>query len=165
MPTRTLQAQFRFVLALLCAIALFSGSAFAGADDNEPAPRFAAKTMAGEKLSNDLLRGKVVLLQFWATWCPYCRKEQAMVDQLDREFAGKGLVVLAIDVGESKKTVKKYLEQNPRSCRHLPAMFAADRYPLYVLVDRDGNVAGVQRGAAGEKALRRFLARAGLPSE
>src|SRR6266849_9618178 len=76
---------------------------------------------------------------------------------------------LAIDVGESKKTVKKYLEQHPRTCKivymedtNLAAMYAATVYPIYVVIDRDGYIAGTQRGAGGEEALKRLLARGGL---
>ena len=111
-------------------------------------------------------------MQFWTTWCPYCRGEQSLVDDINSEFADKGLVVLAVDVGESKKTVKKYLAGHPRSCRvvlnedtNLAAMYAANVYPIYVVIDRDGNLAGTQRGAAGERGLRRLLNRAGLESE
>ena len=80
--------------------------------------------------------------------------------------------MLAINVGESKKTVKKYLEQNPPTCRivltddtNLAAMYAATAYPIYVVIDREGNIAGTQRGAAGEDALRSLLAKAGLGSD
>jgi thiol-disulfide isomerase/thioredoxin len=138
----------------------------------EPAPRFKAKTTNGETFSNDSVKGKVVLLQFWATWCQYCRKEQAIVDSLDAEFKDKGLIVLAIDVGESRKTVKQYLAANPRECRivfnedtNLAAMYAASAYPIYVVIDREGNIAGIQRGAAGEYALRNLLGKGGLESE
>src|SRR5271166_1472950 len=139
------------------------------AGSREPAPRFNAKTTAGEKFTNDSVKGQVVLLQFWTTWCPYCRREQPLVDSLDKEFRDQGLVVLAVDVNESKKTVKRYLEQNPRSCRivltedtNLAAIYAANSYPIYVVIDREGNVVATQRGAAGERALRSLLARAGL---
>jgi thiol-disulfide isomerase/thioredoxin len=147
-------------------------SAFAGSDDAEPAPRFHAKTLTGESFTNDSIKGKVVLLEFWTTWCPYCKNEEAIVDNVDHELAGKGLVVLAIDVAESKKKVKQYLQQNPRSCRivltddtNLAAMYQAKSYPIYVVIGRDGNIAGEQRGAAGEKALRRLLRRAGIGVE
>lgn len=158
------------VLRLLCgAVALIAICAFAGSSAPEPAPRFHAKALNGETFTNDSVKGKVLLLQFWTTWCPYCRGEQSLVDDLDREFAGKGLIVLAVDVGESKKKVKQYLEQHPRSCRivltedtNLAAMYAANSFPIYVAIDRDGNVAGVQRGAGGERALRYLLRKAGL---
>lgn len=155
---------------LLTVLLTFSGLLQAGDDDEgQPAPRFSAKTIAGERFTNESVKGKVVLLQFWATWCKYCRAEQSMVDELDHEFASRGLITLAIDVGEDRKTVKKYLDQNPRDCRvvltgdtNLAAMFAANSYPIYVLIDRGGNIAGEQHGAGGERALRRLLRRAGL---
>lgn len=142
------------------------------AADREPAPRFNAKTMTGERFDNASIKGKVVLLQFWATWCPYCRAEQQIVDNLQKEFADQGLIVLAVDVAEAKKKVKQYLQENPRSCRivltddtNLAAMYAATRYPIYVVIDRDGNIAGQQNGAAGERALRRLLSRAGVDAQ
>jgi hypothetical protein len=94
------------------------------------------------------------------------------VDDIAKEFADRGLVVLAVNVGESKKKVRKYLEDSPRTCRivlnedtNLPALYAATAYPVYVLIDREGNVAGIQRGAGGEAALRYLLRKAGLESE
>jgi thiol-disulfide isomerase/thioredoxin len=118
------------------------------------------------------VKGKVVLLQFWTTWCPYCRKEQDAVEALVHDFTARGLVVLAVNVGESKKKVKQYLADSPRSCKivltddtNLAALYAAKSYPLYVLIDRDGNLASQQDGAAGEGALRDLLARAGLDAE
>ncbi|MGA2185397.1 MAG: TlpA disulfide reductase family protein [Bryobacteraceae bacterium] len=158
----------RTIIAAL-AIATLSG-AFPGAPAS--APPFSAKTMDGERFTNESVKGKVVLVQFWATWCQYCRREQPIVDDIAREFAEKGLVVLAVDVGESKKKVKKYLDESPRACKivlnedtNLPALFAATAYPVYVLIDREGNVAGIQRGAGGENSLRHLLSKAGLESE
>ena len=84
----------------------------------------------------------------------------------------KGLIVLAVDVAESKKTVKKYLDQHPRTSRivltddtNLAAMYEATVYPIYVVIDRDGNIAGTQRGAAGEESLRDLLASGGMGSK
>src|SRR5436309_4209896 len=149
------------ILAAVCALA--------GPKDKEPAPRFNAITTTGEKFTNDSIKGKVVLLEFWTTWCGYCADEADFVDKIGHDFAGKGLLLLAIDVGESKKTVKKYLEQHPRTCKivymedtNLAAMYAATVYPIYVVIDREGYIAGTQRGAGGEEALKRLLARGGL---
>jgi len=152
----------------LCLL-LLTAAAFA---QREPAPRFNAKSMTGEAYNNSLLKGKVVLLQFWTTWCPYCRGEQPLVDKITQEFGPKGLIVLAVDVGESKKKVKQYLQSSPRACpiilnedTNLPAMFATTHYPVYVLIDREGNVVDRQDGAGGERMLRRLLSRAGIRSE
>src|SRR5216683_4227012 len=156
---------------VLCAFFLAALCVFAGAKTKEPAPRFNAKTTEGEKFSNESTKGKVVLLEFWTTWCVYCVAEAPFVDQINREYGDKGLVVLAVNVAESKKTVKKYLDQHPRTTRivltddtNLAAMYEATVYPIYVVIDRDGNIAGTQRGAGGEEALRELIARAGIAS-
>ena len=162
-------------LRLRCVTFLFlllaAACAYAGDDDDKPAPRFRAKTMSGEGFNNESVKGKVVLLEFWTTWCQYCHQEEPLIESINQEFADKGLIVLAIDVAESKKTVKKYLEQHPRACRivltedtNLAAMYQANEYPIYVVIDRDGIITGEQRGAAGEKALRRLLASANIES-
>lgn len=138
----------------------------------EPAPHFVARTLGGERLTNESLQGKVVLIEFWATWCPPCKSDAPAVDALAKEFEKDGLVVLAVNMGEPRRKVKKYLETNPRSCKivlaedtTLAAICEAKAYPLYVLIGRDSRIAGTQTGAAGEGALRRLLARAGLESE
>jgi len=155
----------QLLLALLLSVFLL----FSATAANEPAPRFNATTIAGERFTNASTKGKVVLLEFWTTWCKFCVAEADYVDKLDKQYRDKGLIVLAINVGEPKKLVKKYLEQHPRSCRivlmedtNLAAMYQANVYPIYVLIDRDGTIAGTQRGAAGERALRRLLMRTGL---
>ena len=168
MPTRSILLPG----ALACALLLAALGLVAEPKDKEPAPRFNATTTVGEKFTNDSIKGKVVLLEFWTTWCGYCADEADFVDKIGHDLAGKGLLLLAIDVGESKKTVKKYLEQHPRTCKivymedtNLAAMYAATVYPIYVVIDRDGNVAGTQRGAAGEGALRDLLASGGLDDD
>lgn len=113
----------------------------------QSAPRFTARTTDGEKFTNATLKGSVVLLQFWATWCGVCREDQSMVDSINEEFANRGPVVLAVNIGESKRTVKHYLDARPRSCKivlgedtNLAAIFPSRGVPDYVLIDRDGKV-------------------------
>ena len=158
--------------ALSAALFLSALGLAAGSKDKELAPRFSATTTTGEKFTNASIKGKVALFEFWTTWCGFCADEAAFVDKIGKELAPKGLILLAIDVGESKKTVKKYLEQHPRDCKivmmedtNLAAMYQATAYPIYVVVDRDGFIVGTQRGAGGEEALRRLIARGGIESE
>ncbi len=160
----TPRPKHRVLVAFLLVAVIFTATAA-----TEPAPRFNAITTAGEKFNNASIKGKVVLLEFWTTWCKYCDEEAGFVDKLDKEYRDKGLIVLAINVGESKKLVKKYLEAHPRSCRivmmedtNLAAMYQANVYPIYVVIDKDGNISDEQRGAAGEEALRRLLEPAGI---
>jgi cytochrome c biogenesis protein CcmG/thiol:disulfide interchange protein DsbE len=159
-------------LVLACLLLLATRAAFAGDETGQTAPRFRAKTTTGDQFNNASVKGKVVLFEFWTTWCKYCEAEASMVDEVAKEFADKGLIVLAVDVLEPDQKVKKYLAEHPRSVpivltrgTNLAAMYNAQSYPIYVVVDRDGNVAGEQRGAAGDAALRRLLKRAGLESK
>jgi thiol-disulfide isomerase/thioredoxin len=163
----------RLLLALIvCSFFLAVAFPLRSAEDREPAPRFHAKTIDGDQYTNASVKGKVVLFQFWTTWCPYCKSEEELVNNITTEFADKGLIVLAVDVAESKKKVLQYLKEHPRKCHvvltedtNLAAMYQANSYPIYVVVDRDGNIVDTQRGAGGERALRRLLQQAGLGSE
>ena len=159
---------------LACAVlvaTLLISSAFAGDETGQPAPRFRAKTTAGQQFNNESIKGKVVLFEFWTTWCKYCEEEAGLVDDIATEFKGKDLIVLAVNVLESDQKVKKYLAEHPRTVpivltkdTNLAAMYNAQVYPIYVVVDRDGNIAAEQRGAGGERSLRRILRRAGIES-
>jgi cytochrome c biogenesis protein CcmG, thiol:disulfide interchange protein DsbE len=159
----------RLLPALLVAFALES---FAGGETGQPAPRFRAKTTAGDQFNNASVKGKVVLFEFWTTWCKYCEAEAEIVDHLAKEFADQGLIVLAVDVLESDQTVKKYLAGHPRTVpivltkdTNLAAMYNAQSYPIYVVIDREGNIAGEQRGAGGARRLRHLLSRAGIEAK
>ena len=162
----------RVSLTLLAALMAFTLGALAADEIGQPAPRFHAKTTTGAQFNNASVKGKVVLFEFWTTWCKYCEGEAEIVDDIAKEFADKGLIVLAVDVLESDQTVKKYLADHPRSIpvvltkdTNLAAMYNAKSYPIYVVIDRDGNIAGEQRGAAGETGLRQMLKRAGLETK
>ena len=167
-----MRAKCWLVSCSLLIVFLATSLAFSQSDDREPAPRFHAKTLEGEQFTNESIKGKVVLFQFWTTWCPYCKSEESLVNDITKEFADMGLIVLAVDVAESKKKVLEYLKEHPRKCRivltsdtNLAAMYAANSYPIYVVVDRDGKIVDTQRGAGGERALRRMLEGAGLESK
>lgn len=163
----------RHLTGILLALLVLTSFGVAQRDETgEPAPRFRARTTTGEQFNNASTKGKIVLFEFWTTWCKYCEEEAQLVDDIAKEFRGKDLIVLAVDVLEPDKTVKNYLIEHPRSVpivltkdTNLAAMYNAQVYPIYVVVDRDGNIAGEQHGAAGERGLRRLLRRAGLDSD
>jgi thiol-disulfide isomerase/thioredoxin len=132
-------------------------------------PQFSTQSLDGRRFNDVSLRGHVVLLEFWATWCPHCRDDQAAVNDIAHRFSSEGLEVLAVDVGEPEKTVRKFLMAHPSSCpvaldenKSLAARFGKHGYPYYVAIDRDGYIAGTQEGAAGEDALISMLSLAGL---
>lgn len=119
------------------------------------APDFSLPSLDGDPVTLSALRGQVVFLNFWATWCPPCREEMPSIERLHRELRIEGLAVLALDVGESPAVVARFVESFRLS---FPVLLDADsevsrRYgisglPTTVLVDRSGRVVG---GAVGPR--------------
>jgi cytochrome c biogenesis protein CcmG/thiol:disulfide interchange protein DsbE len=158
-PRSALHYRLRIILTLLILVE----ASFA----DTPAPTFSLRSLDGQTFSNASLNGNIVLLEFWATWCPYCRKDQPAVDAIQSEYAGRGVVVVAVDVGEDESIVKQYLQKSPRSCsvaldesNAVTSRFGMDGVPHYVVIDRSGNVVAVRSGAIGEQGLRNMLSRA-----
>ena len=79
------------------------------------APAFEFKALDGKTYSLAALKGKPVLLDFWATWCSPCRQSLPIVDKIYQEYKAKGLVVLAVDAGEDRATVEGFLKKTPAS--------------------------------------------------
>ena len=80
----------------------------------KPAPEIALKTLDGKDLKLSDMKGKVVVVDSWATWCPPCRESLPHLQKVsaDKDLAGKGLVVWATDIKEDKPTVEKFLTDN-----------------------------------------------------
>ena len=114
----------------------------------ETAPGFTVELTDGSRLSLEELRGKVVLLNFWATWCPPCRQELTRVQKeiIDR-FAGKPFVFLPVSRGEKRETVEAFREKTGYtfpmgldSARTVYDRYATDYIPRNFLIDKQGKV-------------------------
>jgi len=75
------------------------------------APDFELPTLAGDELSLRSLRGQVVLVDFWATWCGPCRQEMPALQRLYEELAGRGVEIVAINVDARPQTVPPYVRR------------------------------------------------------
>lgn len=114
------------------------------------APAFELTDLSGTKVSLDSLSGKVVLLNFWATWCPPCREEMPGMEQLWQKYSDRGLVIVAITVDDTdERGIRKFVEQLGLTYPVLidTGSSVADRYavgglPTSFLIDRDGQVLG-----------------------
>lgn len=118
------------------------------------APDFTVEMLDGSKVTLSELRGKVVLVGFWATWCPPCRQELSHMqkDVIDR-FAGKDLVVLPISRGEKRKTVEEYIAKMGYTFpigldgdQSIYRKYASNYIPRSFVVGRDGKVVYVAVG-------------------
>ena len=79
----------------------------------KPATPMSLPTLAGGTLELQQLRGKVVLVNFWATWCPPCRKEMPSMDRLAARFAGRPFVILGVNAGDSADDVRAFMKKVP----------------------------------------------------
>lgn len=77
------------------------------------APDFSLEDLSGNKVSISSFSGKPVLLNFWATWCPYCRKERAHLRKLYENYSGEDLVIVSISIDRSLKSLKKFMKDEP----------------------------------------------------
>lgn len=124
----------------------------AAADDSlvakvdQQAPEFTVEMLAGAPLSLESLRGKVVLLNFWATWCPPCQKELTRVqaDLIDR-FEGRDFVFLPISRGEERATVAEFLTKKGYTFNvgldtdeSIYKLYASNYIPRNFLINRHG---------------------------
>ncbi|MDX2007236.1 MAG: TlpA disulfide reductase family protein [Meiothermus sp.] len=77
----------------------------------DPAPEVRLVDLQGQPVTLSSLRGKAVVLNFWATWCPPCRREMPLLDSVQAEFKARGLVVVGVDLNEDPRTVAAYIRQ------------------------------------------------------
>jgi len=104
-----LKALMVFLLLAPAVVNPFEGDALIG----RPAPEFVLKDIEGRDVSLGFLRGKVVILSFWATWCPECEVEMPSLNRLYRRYRERGLGVLGVSADRSVSKVKAFLKKQP----------------------------------------------------
>ncbi len=131
--------------------------------------RARAAATAARTVKLSALRGQVVVLDFWATWCGPCRRWMPLVDKAHAEFGPKGLQVFAVNLRESEGDVRAFLVKTgvkvPVLLDHdgsVGAAYGASSIPLTVIVGRDGKVVRSLIGAHPEEDLRAALREAGI---
>jgi thiol-disulfide isomerase/thioredoxin len=118
------------------------------------APQFALKDLNGRTVRLSAYRGKVVLINFWATWCPPCRAEMPDLIRLQREYATQGLQIIGITYPPQTKTEVRRFARSLKvnypiilGTRQIRSRFSSeDILPLTVVIDRDGKVNDVISG-------------------
>lgn len=135
----------------------------------QPAADFALADLEGRthRLSEE--RGKVVMLDFWATWCGPCRMQMPAVDKLYQEFKSKGLVVFAVNQREPADRARAYIKKNSYTTTTLldsegevGRQYGVRGIPTLVIVGRDGTIIAHWVGVHPESMLREGLKRAGI---
>jgi thiol-disulfide isomerase/thioredoxin len=155
-----------------------SGEGTAGAESEGSGParlevgermEFRLPTLDGGEVSPADFRGRVVLLDFWATWCVPCRAQKAVLEDVVPHYPEDSLHVLAVDVGEDAALVREYLADDPAP---FPVVLDRDTsfftslglysLPSLIVLDGEGRLVEQMTGVVDARRLHELLAAAGL---
>jgi len=147
--------------------AIFAAAVFA---TSAPAPDFTLRSLEGANLRLAEQRGRVVLVNFWATWCGPCKQEMPHLNRLYDKYRNAGFVLLGVNVDDDARQAAGLAQ---KLGVHFPVLFDADKsvsrlydlqsMPATVLIDRDGRVRYLHRGyrdgleEAYEKQIRELV--------
>lgn len=113
----------------------------------QPVADASTPLLSGKMVSLRDLRGKVVLVNFWATWCPYCRHEMPAMQSFYQDYRGKGFDILAVSSGEDAATVQKFMTQEGytfttgiATAEMSQAFGNPSSLPTSFIIDREGRI-------------------------
>jgi len=137
----------------------------------EGAPAFSLATSRGDTVTLDKLRGQVVYVDFWASWCGPCKRSFPWMNELTQRYGDKGFTIVAVNVDKKREDAERFLAQLPAqftvvydAAGTTPAAYAAKAMPSSYLIDRSGKIVMVEQGfrdeqkAAVETRIRDLLA-------
>jgi len=144
---------FTALLALLVLSVASPGAAAALPAVGTAAPNFASKSDSGRNVRLSELRGQVVLINFWASWCSPCRQELPLLNKLYGQYRAAGFMLLAVNVDDNRKDAEAMLKKLELRFptlfdegKAVAKLYGVDTMPATVVVDRDGRVRYVHRG-------------------
>ena len=133
--------------------------------NNPIAPDFNLKDLNGKNVKLFDYRGKIVILNFWAVWCKYCKQEMPDLNKLNKELEKDNeVVILAIDAQESSDTVKKYLSDNNINLKVLldqdgsvTQSYNVSGFPTTFFINKDGTLYTYIPGATNIETLKEII--------
>jgi peroxiredoxin len=135
------------IVALLCVTQLTAATL------SGPAPDFTLKSSNGANIKLSELRGQVVMINFWASWCGPCRQEMPLLDQLYQRYQPMGFTLLGVNVEEDSRAADKVLKEIPVSFpvlydkkNQVSESYQVRAMPSTFLIDRDGKVRYLHKG-------------------
>ncbi len=143
-----------WIKQVLCAIAaLLCVTQLNAATLSGPAPDFTLKSNNGANIKLSELRGQVVMINFWASWCGPCRQEMPLLDQLYQRYQPMGFTLLGVNVEEDSRAADKILKEIPVSFpvlydkkNQVSESYQVRAMPSTFLIDRDGKVRYLHKG-------------------
>ena len=142
----------KLLLSVLAASVLIASAARALAPGDVP-PAIDMPDLKGKKVDLASLKGKVVLVDFWASWCGPCKEEMPVLEALNQKFATRGLVIVGVSIDSSPKKMNKFLKGTPVSFRivhdrklAVANMYEPETMPSSYFIGRDGKLRYVHEG-------------------
>jgi thiol-disulfide isomerase/thioredoxin len=149
-------------LVFLTCIAAAAFTVSAAIKTGDSLPNLANFSLEG-RLPADL-KGKVVLVDFWASWCEPCKASFPVMEQLYKTYAGRGFTIIAINVDEEKADMEAFLKKNPASFiilrdarQKLVESLGVGTMPTSFLLDADGKVRFIHSGFRGEATKKKYI--------
>ncbi|KPU27482.1 hypothetical protein TR13x_05290 [Caloranaerobacter sp. TR13] len=128
------------------------------------APEFTLETLEGKIVSLEDYRGKIVLINFWATWCPYCVKEMPDLNRLYLENKEDNFIVLGIDVAENKSKVENFVKEGGYrfpilldKTGKVARDYLVSGLPMSVMLDEEGRIRAIQLGMMTYPQMKEML--------
>lgn len=112
----------------------------------------------------DTSKAKVVFVDFWASWCNPCRESFPVLNELAKKYADRGLVVIGVNLDETKSDMEHFLKSNPASfpvvrdaSESVAKKLGIRTFPSSFVLDKDGKVRFVHSGYHGEKTKKQYI--------
>ena len=127
----------------------------------DAAPAFTLPAAPGGSIALEQLRGQVVYVDFWASWCAPCRRSFPWMNEMQQRYGGRGLVIVAINVDTKREDVERFLRQYPAEFTvaydgtgGTPGAYGVKVMPSSYLVDTRGRIAGIESGFVDERRAK-----------
>jgi cytochrome c biogenesis protein CcmG/thiol:disulfide interchange protein DsbE len=145
--------------AVLVTLSLAAASQVAALDTGSRAPDLGARDLHGQAIRLSALRGRVVIVDFWASWCGPCRQELPVLERLNERYRGRGLVIVGVSVDRTLDNIHGFLSRTPVSFpviydahHEIAGRYGPPRMPSSYVLDRRGIVRRVHEGFRSEDA-------------
>jgi thiol-disulfide isomerase/thioredoxin len=149
----------KIVVLFIVMIALLAGCTDRGGQSDTVASDFSLKDMSGKTVRLSDYKGKVVLLEFWATWCPPCRASVPGLEKLHKAYKDKGLVLLAVAMDMGDDEVRSYVKESGitytvlKGTEDVATKYQVRSIPMMLVLNKEGKITKRYLGMGSDEDL------------